>query len=199
MNSSPGLDLVYRVGAALVTLAIVFIIKTFLVHLDIPVVEDPVLSLEVAMMSVILTYVITYEVFSGSEHIYKNNTPEISKHRKKQDLGLGQMVFLILASFAGSMAIYWPYWAYGNAPKVPNLSVASPVSPDMEPAKPTAAAPGTYMIERGDTLAKIATKLYGDSEKWRMIAQANPGLNPDRLKVGQEIKLPDLPIKQKQD
>jgi LysM repeat protein len=73
------------------------------------------------------------------------------------------------------------------------------VAPAMEPAKPAAAAPGTYTIERGDTLAKIATKLYGDPKKWTAIAQANPGLNVNRLKVGQVINLPDLPTKQKQD
>ena len=69
----------------------------------------------------------------------------------------------------------------------------------MEPAKPATASPVTYTIGRGDTLATIATKLYGDPKKWTAIAQANPGLNPDRMKVGQVIKLPDLAIKQEQD
>jgi nucleoid-associated protein YgaU len=69
----------------------------------------------------------------------------------------------------------------------------------MEPAKPATASPGTYTIGRGDTLAKIATKLYRDPKKWTAIAQANPGLNPARVKVGQVLKLPDLPTKQQQD
>jgi nucleoid-associated protein YgaU len=69
----------------------------------------------------------------------------------------------------------------------------------MEPAKPAAAVPGIYTIERSDTLAKIATKLYGAPKKWTAIVKANPGLNPNRLKVGQVINLPDLPTKQEQD
>jgi LysM repeat protein len=68
----------------------------------------------------------------------------------------------------------------------------------MEPAMPSAAAPGTYTIERGDTLAKIATKFYGNPKKRTAIARANPGLDSNRLKVGQVIKLPDLPTKQEQ-
>ena len=49
--------------------------------------------------------------------------------------------------------------------ELPPATTTSPparVAPAMEePAKPAAAVPGTYTIERGDTLAKIATKLYG--------------------------------------
>jgi LysM repeat protein len=84
-------------------------------------------------------------------------------------------------------------------PPAPTASPPAPVAAAMEPAKPATASPGTYTIARGDTLAKIATKLYGDPKKWTAIAQANPGLNPARVKVGQVLKLPDLPIKQEQD
>jgi 5'-nucleotidase len=46
-------------------------------------------------------------------------------------------------------------------------------------------------IGAGDTLAKIAARLYGDPEKWRTIAKANPGLDVKRLKPGRVIILPD--------
>lgn len=78
--------------------------------------------------------------------------------------------------------------------EAPPETATPPVEADMEPARP--AVPGTYTVERGDTLAKIATKLYGDPRKWTEIAKANPDLNPNRLKVGQVIKLPDLPARQ---
>jgi preprotein translocase subunit SecG len=87
-------------------------------------------------------------------------------------------------------------------PKDPSAAAKPPATAPkvtMEPAKPATASPVTYTIGRGDTLATIATKLYGDPKKWTAIAQANPGLNPDRVKVGQVLKLPDLPIKQEQD
>jgi preprotein translocase subunit SecG len=86
--------------------------------------------------------------------------------------------------------------------KEPSAAVKLPATAPkvaMEPAKPATASPVTYTIGRGDTLATIATKLYGDPEKWTAIAQANPGLNSDRVRVGQVLKLPDLPIKQEQD
>ena len=49
-----------------------------------------------------------------------------------------------------------------------------------------------YTVESGDTFSSIALETYGSGNKWVEIAQANPLVDPDRLKVGQEIKLPDL-------
>jgi LysM repeat protein len=84
-------------------------------------------------------------------------------------------------------------------PESPDLAATTPEAPPSPTAEePTSAvetptatgAPGTYTIARGDTLAQIAARLYGDAKKWRVIANANPGLNPNRLLIGQVIKLP---------
>lgn len=64
----------------------------------------------------------------------------------------------------------------------PALSSASPAS--------SAAAGNTYTIKKGDTLWKIATSRYGDGKKWHEIADANPGLSPSALHVGETITLP---------
>jgi 5'-nucleotidase/UDP-sugar diphosphatase len=48
----------------------------------------------------------------------------------------------------------------------------------------------TYEIKPGDTLWKIAATHYGDGRKWKQIADANPGLEPSKLKIGQTITLP---------
>ena len=53
-----------------------------------------------------------------------------------------------------------------------------------------AASGNTYTIQKGDTLWKIATAKYGDGKKWHEIADANPGLSPSDLRVGQTISLP---------
>ncbi|MEM8739810.1 MAG: LysM domain-containing protein, partial [Planctomycetota bacterium] len=63
--------------------------------------------------------------------------------------------------------------------------------------RPAAPPPGPpllrlYTVESGDNLSSIALEVYGDDTKWVDIAQANPLVDPNRLRVGQEIKLPDL-------
>ncbi len=61
----------------------------------------------------------------------------------------------------------------------------------------TAAAPlpaaGTYKIQAGDTYSKIAAKLYNNRNLYHLIEKANPGVNPSKLKIGQEINVPAAP------
>ena len=53
-----------------------------------------------------------------------------------------------------------------------------------------ASAKGSYTVQKGDTLYKIARDRYGDGKQWQRIASANPGLSPSTLKVGQKIAIP---------
>ena len=48
----------------------------------------------------------------------------------------------------------------------------------------------TYTVKSGDTLSKIAKRFYGDANHYHQIAAANGIANPDRIDVGQELKLP---------
>jgi hypothetical protein len=50
--------------------------------------------------------------------------------------------------------------------------------------------PSTYRVRRGDTLSKIAKKLYGDSHKWKIIADANHIRDRRHLKINQILKIP---------
>lgn len=61
-------------------------------------------------------------------------------------------------------------------------------APDAGPGLATAG--GTYTIQRGDTLFSIARRVYGNGSRWRDIVAANPGLVPEKLRVGQTIVLP---------
>jgi len=48
----------------------------------------------------------------------------------------------------------------------------------------------TYTVRSGDTLSHIAKRFYGDANHYHQIAAANGIANPDRIDVGQELKLP---------
>ena len=48
----------------------------------------------------------------------------------------------------------------------------------------------TYTIRKNDTLWSLAQRFYGDGQKWVDIVDANPGINPKKLAVGQKITLP---------
>jgi nucleoid-associated protein YgaU len=75
-----------------------------------------------------------------------------------------------------------------TAPADPVRMVPEPVFP-VEPA-PTAAPAETYVVQQGDKLFTIAEKKYGDGNKYTLILQANPGLKPDSLRVGQKLVIP---------
>lgn len=73
--------------------------------------------------------------------------------------------------------------------KVPPLP---PKAADQPPVSTGGAGSGprTYRVKAGDTLRKIATRFYGDPEKYAFIQQANHIQDPDRISVGQVLKLP---------
>jgi len=55
---------------------------------------------------------------------------------------------------------------------------------------------GTYIVEKGDDLWKIAVKKYNDGYKWVEIASANKLKSASYIEVGQELILPELTVKQ---
>jgi nucleoid-associated protein YgaU len=65
-------------------------------------------------------------------------------------------------------------------------SGASSTAPTPEPAEQT------YTVASGDSLSKIAKKLYGDANQWRRIFEANRDLikDPDLIYPGQTLKIP---------
>jgi nucleoid-associated protein YgaU len=51
-----------------------------------------------------------------------------------------------------------------------------------------------YVVKKGDTLGKIAEELYGDSNRWREIFEANKEQieNPNLIRPGWELLIPGL-------
>lgn len=71
-----------------------------------------------------------------------------------------------------------------------NRPVATTASSPSQTNTSTATNARTYTVRSGDTLAAIAGRLYGSEQRWVQIAQANPRIDPLKLKVGQELRLP---------
>lgn len=81
-----------------------------------------------------------------------------------------------------------PYFGPLPAPTPP---AAARSTPAVSSASVTAGgAGGTYTIKANDTFASIAQALYHDQSRWVDIAKANPLVDPTKLKIGQEIRLP---------
>jgi nucleoid-associated protein YgaU len=55
-----------------------------------------------------------------------------------------------------------------------------------------ARAPAEYVVREGDTLLKIADRMYGDPEKWRVIMEANRGRvgTDGAIEVGVKLQIP---------
>ena len=63
-------------------------------------------------------------------------------------------------------------------------------------APPPAAAPPpaerVYVVQKGDSLSKIAKQFYGDTSEWRRIFDANRDRikDPDMIQPGWSLKIP---------
>ena len=55
---------------------------------------------------------------------------------------------------------------------------------------PATLTPEQYTVRSGDTLASIAQRFYGASTLWTLIQAANPGIDPNNLQIGQQLKIP---------
>jgi LysM repeat protein len=73
----------------------------------------------------------------------------------------------------------------------PALRPVATTATQPQPAAGAQAAPGTYTVQRGDSLGSIAQRF---GVKTKDILAVNPSItNPDVLAVGQQIKLPSGP------
>jgi peptidoglycan endopeptidase LytE len=75
-----------------------------------------------------------------------------------------------------------------GAPAETMAPPAPPTPPSPPPAPPTPPASATdYTVVKGDTPSKIAAKNHVTTKD---LMQANPGLEPTKLKIGQKIHVP---------
>ena len=71
-------------------------------------------------------------------------------------------------------------------------SGSSSTAPRPEKPGSTSQAPDTYVVQEGDSLSKIAKRVYGNANSWRKIFEANRDSieNPDLIYPGQTLKIP---------
>ena len=48
----------------------------------------------------------------------------------------------------------------------------------------------THEVKRGDFLWSLSERYLGDGSRWKEIARANPGVDPDQLHIGQHLRIP---------
>jgi nucleoid-associated protein YgaU len=66
---------------------------------------------------------------------------------------------------------------------------------ERKPSQPTRATGGrTYVVRNGDSLSRIAARELGAAGRWTEIRDLNPGLDPNRLKVGASIQIPGTTV-----
>lgn len=78
------------------------------------------------------------------------------------------------------------------APSAYPMAAPAPVAvePVYAPAPVTSTGARSYTVKKGDTLYGIARREYGDASRVKDILAANPGINPNVIKVGQKLNLP---------
>jgi nucleoid-associated protein YgaU len=50
-----------------------------------------------------------------------------------------------------------------------------------------------YVVRRGDQIMTIAQRVYGSTRHWQAIAKANPDVDPQKLRAGQRLRIPEDP------
>jgi hypothetical protein len=89
-----------------------------------------------------------------------------------------------------SAKLHFPRPPGGIRPDPPRLRGRMPSEPKWFRPASTNTAATAYVVQPGETLSGIANQKLGDAARWREIAALNPGVDPDRLKVGQRLVLP---------
>lgn len=89
----------------------------------------------------------------------------------------------------GDSSVRWLNWPY-STPKDEPVILPPPEPVEALPAVTAPAAPAAriHSVQKGETLSSIASS-YGTS--WKTLADFNSLSNPNLLKVGQEIRIPD--------
>jgi nucleoid-associated protein YgaU len=77
--------------------------------------------------------------------------------------------------------------ADAGAPAAPAMAAPAPSTGTSVVTLPEAGAKMAYVVQQGDTLSKIAVRIYGDKNRWRELADLTGVPNPSRIYPGDVI------------
>lgn len=83
---------------------------------------------------------------------------------------------------------------YKSRPDFSNVQSGSSSAPSRPKTAGAGGGPKTYVVEKGDSLSRIAQRFYGNAQDWRRIFDANRDQipDPDLIHPGQELRIPDV-------
>jgi nucleoid-associated protein YgaU len=86
---------------------------------------------------------------------------------------------------------------FRGKPTIPTVKEEVTTKETVPPSTPTppASLPATYKVEKGDHLWKIAIKFYGSGYNWVDIVKENQLKNPDVIRNGQELRIPEVAVR----
>ena len=121
----------------------------------------------------------TWAAFGGTEY-----APRADLATKAQQIAVAERTLDVQGPGA------WPTCGKGLNPSAPEAG-AAPASSALVSAPAPAATGGTYTVQAGDTLGRIASE-QGVAGGWQALYAANDDQlsSPDRIAVGQVLQLP---------
>jgi len=81
----------------------------------------------------------------------------------------------------------------GNGPGFGPARPLNPLPPITQPEPTQISIPVEHTVAAGETLGDISLKYFKSSKQWKKIVDANPGLDPKTIKVGQKLRIPAEP------
>ncbi len=80
----------------------------------------------------------------------------------------------------------------GDEKKDDDMPDFSDVQSGASSTAPAAEVYKTYEVKKGDSLSKIAKRVYGNADAWKRIFEANTDVlkDPDKIFPGQKLKIP---------